>query len=1019
MALEQSYVLEKLKKVYPDGVIYKETYTLKTVTAPVHYSIHAMAKSEGKSDTQWLIDHGFSWCETGYCEADMKNRDSEWKTGSPAALADSILRRYPLIGQYELSDAEFSSMFSAAMDVFRKVCRPGSSLTRNEQLVLTVSTVALLKKRNEDAKDASDSDTFWSYIYQQYGFNPENSDVAAQRVYKSFCAAIKDTLTLYQRFLSSENTMRYYTSMLLHAIAPRASIENLFDILFDFYVRNLDFQYTQDDSSYKMLVKGMQARWTDNSADVQLKSSAIMSGLKTLFLERPGYMAVLCDAIVKKMDLLLRGENLEILDRWDQLLLDWYQKKSSAERGQLQGEKRSHKAEFVATSTDRIYIQYAMENGRVGMSIPRIRLTELGDERPILVVYQGMKEIFRRNLSVTGNDLGLTTRKCFVPLEETQLDFAQELRLCGEIEYLGDTLYSSGSKLYRSALCFDLSGNERNAKTGIAYLFTDDNREVAFADEDAVVMEDHAGQLYRINLDLVGTVSIDGAELFADEKQAGKARLYPSVRPVRGIEICYEGKNYQIFHSPFSVQLHLPESENPLRYQLTLDGQRLSLKETGNEAPRFLLPTLSGRLHILRLVDVVQSLAVLEYPFALIPGFSWTLGKARYLETEEEAQLTVCEDETQKTLSAYRLPGSIYAATLSDPDGCNYEVELPTISCSFGGQTAFSLPERLWYNAVGKDVFSVLQLPPLWKGQLMLGTQQVPGTADGRMEIGNYIHGGKRFASEEMLWLSLRSPGGETEQLLLTRLCFTPCFTEPPLQFRVNELQWLPRGRYIGENGPHFRLQMSGPQDYCFEVLSDYDKLLCRSDEIRHGRYSCSVCLQKEGLFSVGKEECIFRGDVVVGDENEFRFEGCELLLKEAIYWDTRSEELKSAEIQLGKGILEKFCFLGVGKPDWESIAMPEYEARMSFESRDGRRIAFNDNPDRSGFLLTNPVHLWIVNDRRLILTTAEGEVVYFDTATSSIPNRDPEQVMSRAVQRVRLQNPDYFEYETRRADDV
>ena len=120
MALDKSLVLEKLKKVYPDGVIYKEAYTPKAVTTPVHYSIHAIARSEGKTDSQWLTDNGFIWRKTGYCEAEMKTRDIEWKADSPAMLADSILRRYPLIGQYELTDAEFSTLFSAATDVMRK-----------------------------------------------------------------------------------------------------------------------------------------------------------------------------------------------------------------------------------------------------------------------------------------------------------------------------------------------------------------------------------------------------------------------------------------------------------------------------------------------------------------------------------------------------------------------------------------------------------------------------------------------------------------------------------------------------------------------------------------------------------------------------------------------------------------------------------------------------------------------------------------------------------------------------------
>ena len=81
-------------------------------------------------------------------------------------------------------------------------------------------------------------------------------------------------------------------------------------------------------------------------------------------------------------------------------------------------------------------------------------------------------------------------------------------------------------------------------------------------------MEDHEGQLYRVNLDTVGTITVDGSELFADEQISGKARLYPSPRPVGGIELCAEGKHYPIFDTVFTLHLRLPESESPLRYQV-------------------------------------------------------------------------------------------------------------------------------------------------------------------------------------------------------------------------------------------------------------------------------------------------------------------------------------------------------------------------------------------------------------------------------------------------------------------
>ena len=97
----------------------------------------------------------------------------------------------------------------------------------------------------------------------------------------------------------------------------------------------------------------MRARWDSRVAkndELQL-ADAIFSGLQTLFKERPGYMAVLCDSIVKKMDAILRNENTDLIDPdrnyWDTILVEWYQRKSSTERVQAQGEQRQRKTEYV------------------------------------------------------------------------------------------------------------------------------------------------------------------------------------------------------------------------------------------------------------------------------------------------------------------------------------------------------------------------------------------------------------------------------------------------------------------------------------------------------------------------------------------------------------------------------------------------------------------------------------------------------------------------------------------------
>lgn len=1014
---DEETVVAALQKHYPDRVIFPEEYNTKKLGVMVHLGVYQLAKEAGLSRTQWLEQQGFQWRETGFVEADMQERDREIVRTGAVELCDSILRKYPLVGQYEPSDEEFRMLLFAAEECVRKICRPGTSLTRGEELILTVATVQLLKKRNADEQDETQDESLWNYIYQQYGFNPENSKTAQQRVYKSFCTAIKGTLELYHRFLAPPNTMRYYTSLLLHAIAPKASIDSLFEILFGFYVERLDFQYMSDDPGYKTLVKGMQARWNNADAEIRLKSDAVMSGLKTLFLERPGYMAVLCDKLVETIDRLLRGETIEIRDRWDQLLADWYQKKSSIERSRFQGQKREHRTEYVATTTERILVQYRMEDGKVGISVPRIRLSETGETRPTLTILQGGQVIYHGVLSATGDDLCLTTRRKFVPLEETDLDFSKELEICVSIHYLGRELFNSAEKLHRDVVCFDSEGMERAPKKGIAFLFAADSQEFYFSDESAVTMENHLGQLYRVNLGTVGTVTANGMEVFADEEQTNKPRLYPSFRPVQGIELCREGKNYRIFSEPFSLRVHIPEADNPLRYQLSLDGQRLEEQKTENHHEYIVeLPALPGMLHTVRLVDLVQSVSAIEASFIILPGFIWETEKAWYLETENEVNLTLSMEGKETSLTAFR-DGESNIGTAQDGSGrYSYELEIPTVSCRLGERSAFLLPNRLWHEEIGKVAFAYLSLPTGWQGRLMLGTESIPENADGMFELGNYLQSGKCFEATETLWLSLLPKDRKTEHLRLTELCFTPTFSEPPIEITEEAVLWQPESKYLGGGDPHFRLRISRFEDP-FSVTLEKKQLALLS-LLKNGRYHYRVYLQSGGLFSRGQEALIYESDFIVGGENYARFEGMELVLKNAIYWDFQTEELITKDAESGAGILSDLEYIEDSVPSGETLALPRYRATMFFETWDGRRIPFSSEYSAK-YELVNPVSVWIVNERNMILQNPDWAGLDFDIGAARIVSKNRDSIMTKAMQEKRIKTPDYYGYEMRKRRDV
>lgn len=431
MRMSEAEFLNRLNKAFPEKVIFAEQARL-SVYLSLFVEIRRYARGTGVSSVQWLTGRGFIWKETGYIEPDMHSGDKCGLSPDPTAfeLADYVFRTYPLAGEYQLTDAEDALLYQSASETVKKVLIDGGRTSVREDAVLVLETINLLKGWSSELADEETSGSLWNYIFLQYGFNPENSEAAANRLYNYFRGAIKVTLAHYKRFFAPEGTQRYYTSLLLHALAPKQSIESLYSILFDFYVKNLDFQYVTEDISYKVFTKGMRARWDSRVAkndELQLRADAIFSGLQTLFKERPGYMAVLCDSIVKKMDAILRNENTDLIDPdrnyWDTILVEWYQRKSSTERVQAQGEQRQRKTEYVATTTDRIYAQYTMEHSSVGIAIPKIRLSKIAQQRPVIKIYQSEICIYNAELSVTGDELCLTTRSRFIPFEEMSYDF--------------------------------------------------------------------------------------------------------------------------------------------------------------------------------------------------------------------------------------------------------------------------------------------------------------------------------------------------------------------------------------------------------------------------------------------------------------------------------------------------------------------------------------------------------------------------------------------------------------------
>lgn len=1023
MAMTEEQVLERLKAAFPNGIIYNEEYRKKL--GGVTIDVRRLSRAAGQSSVQWLAARGFVWKETGYVEPDMLTREVEVpiEPGDAFALADGVFKRYPLAGEYVLTDGEAQLLYQSASQTVQKVLRGDTRITVRENVVLVLETIELLKYWSADLPEEGEEPVpFWDYIFLQYGFQTGRSDAARDRLYKHFCGAVRDTLGRYKRFFApAGKTQRYYTTLLLHALAPQRSIEGLFNILFNFYVENLDFQYVQEDTSYKQFTKGMRARWNSGVVvqdDLQLRSDAVFSGLQTLFNERPGYMAVLCDGIVEKMDALLRGEKGRLdpaRNGWDTLLLQWYRKKSTAERSRVQGERRAKKTEFIATTAERIFVRFALEDNLVGLRVPCIRLQEVGERRPLFRVLQNGAVIWQGELQVTGNDLCLTTKSRFLPLRETNFDFDAPPHLQAEIIYIDKPLYHSGQKLERDYLLFDPSGSDRAVKTGRAFLFAGGGADVEFAEEEGVLLLSHPGQLFRLDLSATSSVAVNGREIFAGPAVSTQFRRHTIPGPVRDLRGVDGGGELDLFREPFTLSLVLPKGDNPLLYQLSLDGERHNLNQLqGVDGALMISSALEeGLVHSVRLVDIRSGLVRYEYRYAILPGCICRLDKNLYRSGVDETEVLLAWEgrETRLTLP---IPEGENAVSFDLPElDFTLELDVPALHCTLLGKNAFQAPEVLWHKDIPAGEFVSLRAPEGWTCRLLLGTRAIPAPDGIHCELGNELRAGRDFRETEPLGLVL-SKGPEQVQFKLTDVVFVPRFLQPPLELEGDRLLWRGEGTFLGDAGGRFTLELDLPDGMrSFQTAPGEDKTLEEPFSCPDGRYAYRV-LQKSGsVFASGTIKTLYRGDLLVGEADSFRFQGREIHVRNALCWDFDREALKSVEMRDGCGVLCGLTYAGTGHPPWEEVSMPHYTATLYFEDARGRRHPFNNSPDAKGYELVNPVHVWLVNDRLLILQChdEDGSGVYIDTRYNTIVNRSLDGTVPKKIQMRILDTPDYFEY--------
>ncbi|MFI3249853.1 MAG: hypothetical protein R3Y07_02685, partial [Eubacteriales bacterium] len=929
--------------------------------------------------------------------------------------ADWILKNYPLAGEYQPTSQENTILYQAAQEVAQNFLKPYPKTTKSDQVILFVATVQMAKTWRETLDETLENHSLWADVYTYFGIKVENhTDTQTQKVYASFRKTIKETLERYHRYFAPSETMRYYTTLFLHAFAPKSSLEVLFDLLFDFYTKGLDFHYSPKDLAFKTFVIGMQSRWNaDKSADIHIKSGVVSSGLKVLFTQCPEFMEQFCDKIVGQMDALLRDDDSNFhpeTNYVDTLVLNWYQSLSSTIRQDYGGRKKGQKVEYIATSKGKISIIYLLENNQVSLMIHRIRLEQEISSKPVVVVSQDGREISRSTLVIRGSKLVYTTDSLLIPLEQTSYDFSAPSNLKVEILVDGEVFHETEDKLHRPYLIFNEKGLESQPKEGTILLFAPESSQIQGSEH--FYQFPHKGQLLRLDLDKNTHFTLDNREIFVGQDCADTFRHHCSIPALRGICGETQGQEILLFDQPFQLTIHIPENENPLQYQISIDGERTSATKFLNKDSKTLEITITGenfQSHTIALIDLVSQRQKYQFHYAVLEGCHWEYSQECYCDQLHPVEGVFFFGEQSVPIS-FPLHSSQHEMTFH-LKALSFGLHLapPLIYCRLGEENAFSMPKFLWHEAHDLGALLHLTTPSSLKSSIFLGSHQVHSN-DGKIyELGNSITA--RTLPDSELDLVLKwSTGTEVHSQILTTVVFQPKFLQSPLEFQDDLVYWRLEGNYIGMPSTEYvlDLQLINGKRYQ-QTLPSNDCLVAIPCQLPMGQYPYTISIEKEELFCDSTQEIIYQGALLSGDPNQLLVEGMEFSLTRGTYWDLDQKCYKNINLQYNAGILTNLEYQGESCPNGETSEYPYYRATLSFETPYGKRQTFNQGQSNH-FEEINPVHLWILNDYLLILLASTKGGLLVDTNYRTICNRTP-------LDEKKCEVPDYFEYEKRRSD--
>lgn len=884
-----------------------------------------------------------------------------------------IWENSPLLGEVIMGAEEVSELLSAGKRIFKKIMgNPHAMITRMEQQLLIHSCVVLTQEQSSETNDGK----LWEYISERLGYEETASHYSWQSIYKSLTNQIEEGFQSRRRVFS-DGGHKYYNTLRLHALAPSWTLENLINILYHFYEKNLEYQYIESDNSYHIFVDQIAKRWGETNQkekELKLRSDHIASCFRTLFVHRPQYMAAICDALTFRINEILKGEcdAFNENNRWDVAVIQWYQKKTEMEQRKMkQATKRAY-SERVVTCADEIRPTYRLDGDKLFLQFPRIRLPEI-TERPIVRLYQGEREIASQRLSVFGDELCLTTREHrFCISELKNVNWKQQLHFSVVLQCAGSVLYDSKHELYRDYLFFRESGEETkkiHSKAARQYFLTNDLMDVKIYDDaENDYCLGSVGQLYELCPITLRKLCLNGMDLLHSGNR--EITWYLSDAPVKDAVIMDGERIYLLFRHTPTLHVDVARHEYLKNYFVRVNGRTRSLYEYKKSMSSAFIefPEHTVQHHHVEICDFSTGNVICSIRFCVIPEFDYEFSPIVLPAKEMYATLLLKQNGHLQEVGI-EANGEQSEVVLPWNHGWKLKITIPRLHIRCGERSLFEFPSKIWYEAFLETPFLYLACPSTVSVTMFLNGNVVPQKRK-VFDIGGALRSLKdQNSSSQRLGILVRRNQEVIMEIFIADILFSPEMTGSPIIQEGKVIRWNPENVFCGSSYAQFRVILDNDvDDEPWEYVTDLEpQVLEQNFPCKEGIYFYRVVFcGKKTVFGAEPDQLLYRGKIEITIPDEERFQNKSIRLTSVTYGIKRWWTAETAKISRGNASLTDIEYIEHSVPlDGELPAYQEpcasFEAYLRFKHNDGRWIDFNYMENNPQYHLINPVKFWLV----------------------------------------------------------